>query len=60
MMDKNTNSALGRKIPIMAYKGWLRPQGVTFNFFRLQVYKRVVISLVELYERVAKSCHFGL
>jgi len=40
-------------LPIMVYTGRLRPKGVPF--FRLQVYERVGISLVEVYERVEKS-----
>ena len=37
----------------MAYTERLRPKRV--SFFRLQVYERVGISLVELYKRVDKS-----
>ena len=37
----------------MAYTGRLRPGGDTF--FRLQVYERAGISLVEVYKRVGKS-----
>ena len=40
-------------LPIMAYTGRLRPKGVLFLW--LQVYQRVGILLVEVYERVAKS-----
>ena len=40
-------------LPIMAYTGRLRPGGDTF--FRLQVYERAGISLVEVYKRVGKS-----
>ena len=38
---------------IMTYRGRLRPKGV--SFLRFQVYRRVVISLVKVYERVGKS-----
>ena len=38
---------------IMTYRGRLRPKGV--SFFRFQVYRRGVISLVKVYERVGKS-----
>ena len=40
---------------MMAYTGRLRPKGVTF--FRLQLYERVGISLIEVpvYKRVGKS-----
>ena len=41
------------ELPSMAYKGSLCPKGVPF--FRLQVNERVGISLVEVYEVVAKS-----
>ena len=37
-------------LPIMVYTGRLRPKGVPF--FRLQVYQRVGIPLVVIYERV--------
>ena len=37
----------------MAYTGRLRQKGDTF--FRLQVYKRVGISQVEVYKKVGKS-----
>ena len=43
----------GGVLPIMAYTGRLRPKGVPF--FRLQVYKRVGISQVEICKRVRKS-----
>ena len=39
--------------PTMTLTGILRPKGATF--FRLQAFKRVAISLVEVYERVGKS-----
>ena len=42
-----------RVVPIIAYTGRLHPKGGTF--FRLQVYERVGISLVEVHERVGKS-----
>ena len=48
-------------LPIMVYKGRLRPKQGTF--FRFQVYKRVGISQIEVYERVYKSsfiCFKGL
>ena len=38
----------GGVLPILAYTGRLRPKGGTF--FRLQVYKRVGISQVEVYK----------
>jgi len=38
----------------MAYMGRLRPKGVP-KFFRLQTYKRVGISEVEVYGRAGKS-----
>ena len=44
----------GGGLPSMAYKGSLCPKGVPF-LLRLQVNKRVGISLVEVYELVAKS-----
>ena len=37
----------------MAFTGRLHPKGVPF--FRLHVYERVGISLVEVYKRVGKS-----
>ena len=40
----------GGVLSIMAYTG----RGI---FFRLQVYDREIISLVEVYERVGKSVH---
>ena len=43
----------GGVLPIMAYTGRLRPKVVPF--FRLQVYKRVGISQVEVHKRVGKS-----
>ena len=43
----------GGLLSIMALYGEARPERGTF--FRLQVYERVEISLVELYERVEKS-----
>ena len=39
-------------LPMMAYTRRLRPKGVSFSGFR---YKRVGISLVEVYKRVGKS-----
>ena len=39
-------------LPMMAYARRLRPKGVSFSGFR---YKRVGISLVEVYKRVGKS-----
>ena len=42
-----------RDRPLMAYTGRLRSKGVPF--FRLLVYERAGISLVELYRRVEKS-----
>ena len=41
----------------MAYTGSVRPKGMPF--FRLQVFERVVISLVKVYEMVGKSAHKG-
>ena len=38
---------------MMAYRRRFRPNGV--SFFRLQVYERVGISLVEVYKWVEKS-----
>jgi len=43
----------GGVLLIMAFRGKLRPKGVPF--FRLQVYERVGILLVEVYERAEKS-----
>ena len=43
----------GRVLPIMSYTGRLRPKGIPF--FRLQVYKRVGISLVVVCKRIRKS-----
>ena len=40
-------------LPMMAYTGRLRPKGVPFS--RLQVYERVGILFVKVYERVGKS-----
>ena len=40
-------------LPIMVYTG--RPRKGYLKFFRLQVYKRVVISQLEVYKRVGKS-----
>ena len=37
----------------MAYRGRLRPKGV--SFFRFQVHERVGISLVKVYKRGGKS-----
>ena len=42
-----------RVVPIIAYMGRLHPKGGTL--FRLQVYERVRISIVEVHERVGKS-----
>ena len=44
--------------PIMAYTKKLRPNCETGTFSRLQVYERVGISIVEVYERVEKSGSF--
>ena len=47
----------GGVLPTIVYTGGLPPErGI---FFRLRVYERVGISLVEVYERVGK-CHLGL
>ena len=57
--DKNTDHPWclacfrGGLLSIMALYGEAPPERGTF--FRLQVYERVEISLVELYERVEKS-----
>ena len=59
--DKNTDHpwclasfrGVGGLLSIMALYGEAPPERGTF--FRLQVYERVEISLVELYERVEKS-----
>ena len=40
-------------LPIMAFTGRFRPKGGTL--FELQVYERVGILLIEIYERVGKS-----
>ena len=42
-------------LPMMAYTGRPRPKGVPF--FRLQVYERVGISLLDVYKRVGKSAN---
>ena len=42
----------------MAYTGKLRPNCETGTFSRVQVYERVGISIVEVYERVEKSVSF--
>ena len=44
--------------PIMAYTKKLRPNCETGTFSRLQMYERVRISIVEVYERVEKSGSF--
>ena len=43
---------MGGILPMMAYTGRLRPERGTFS--RLQVYERVGILLVEVYEMVGK------
>ena len=43
----------GGVVPIITYMRRLHPKGGTF--FRLQVYKRVGILLLEVYEMVGKS-----
>ena len=42
----------------MAYTGKLRPNCEKGTFSRVQVYERVGISIVEVYERVEKSGSF--
>ena len=44
--------------PMMAYSEKLRPNCKRGTFSRLQVYKRVRISIVEVYKRVRKSVSF--
>ena len=44
--------------PIMAYTGRLRSNCERGTFSRRQVYERVRISIVEVYERVGKSVSF--
>ena len=44
--------------PVMAYTGKLRPNCEKGTFSRVQVYERVGISIVEVYERVEKSVSF--
>ena len=44
--------------PIMAFKGKFHPNCERGTFSRLQVYERVRISIVEVYERVGKSVSF--
>ena len=44
----------GGVLPMMAYTVRLRPKGLP-NFFRLQVYERVGISLVEVCKKLGKS-----
>ena len=40
----------------MAYTGRLRPKGVPYKFYKLQVYKRGGFhTAVEVYKRVGKS-----
>lgn len=41
-------------LPTMTQKVSLRPKGIT-TIFRLKVYKSVMISLVEIYEKVETS-----
>ena len=48
----------GWVLPIMAYTGRLRLKGVPL--FRLQVYEKIAILLIEVYERVGKSVILGL
>ena len=43
----------GRVISLMTYTGRVCPKGVPF--FKLQVYEKVGISLVEVYGRIGKS-----
>ena len=47
----------GGVISLMTYTGWVCPKGVPF--FRLQVYEKVGISLVEVYGRIGEICHLG-
>jgi len=48
----NSTHIPGGLLPMMAYKGVGPPKRATF--FRLQVYERVGISLVEVYKRVGQ------
>ena len=48
----------GGILPIMAYTGRLHPKGVPL--FRLQVYERVAILLIEVYKKGREICHLGL
>ena len=50
----NNSREGGGVLPMMAHTGRLRPKGLP-SFFRLQVYERVGISLVEVYKRVGNS-----
>ena len=45
---------MGWVLLMMAYTGRLRPKGVPI-YFRLQVYEKIRISLVEVYKRGGKS-----
>ena len=47
----------GEVLPIMAYRGRLRPKGG--YLYQAQVYEKVGIFLVEVYERVGKSVIFN-
>ena len=55
---KKSNINPGGVPPIMAYAGKLRPNCERGTFSRPQVYERVRISIVEVYERVEKSGSF--
>ena len=55
--EKSKNKSRGI-LPIMADTGKLRPNCERGIFSRLQVYERVRISIVEVYERVEKSVSF--
>ena len=44
----------GVVLPIMTYKGRLRPKGVSFSGFR-SVWKGIGVSLGEVYKMVGKS-----
>ena len=50
MLDESNLPGGRGVLPMMAYTGSLRP----CTFFRLQVYKRVGISLADVYQRVGK------
>ena len=45
---------VGRVLPIMDYNVYGEALPERFTFFRVQIYERVAISLVELYKRVGK------